>query len=112
EGHILAGMITFSAYAGEDGATVAQIQCLIRPSDPFFELMFRTGLGHKGEDNFWRATLRNLAARFGAQSEPTLETVLIDPRVQWSQAGMLWKNAAIRTGMYLPVAFVKRIFRR
>jgi len=111
EGHILAGLITFSAYEGEDGP-VAQIQCLIRPSDPFFEMMFRVGIGHKGEDNFWRATLRTLAARLGVSGDPTLETILVDPRVQWSQAGMIWKNAAIRTGLYLPVALVKRLFGR
>jgi hypothetical protein len=111
EGHILAGMITFSAHEA-DGATVAQVQALIRPSDPFFELMFRLGIGHKGEDSFWLATLRNLAARFGINGEPQLQTILVDPRVQWKQAGMIWKNAAIRTGMYLPVAMVKRLFRR
>ncbi len=112
EGHMLAGMITFSAHEGDDGGTVAQIQCLIRPSDPFFELIFRMGVGHKGEDSFWQATLRNLATRFGVPGEPAQQTVLIDPRVQWSQAGMIWKNAAIRTGMYLPVALVKRLFGR
>jgi hypothetical protein len=111
EGHVLAGLITFSADE-TDGTTVAQIQALIRPSDPFFELAFRVGIGHKSEDQFWLATLRNLALRFGVNGHPQLQTVLIDPRVQWSQAGMIWKNAAIRTGMYLPVAFVKRLFKR
>jgi hypothetical protein len=111
EGHILAGMITFSAHEA-DGATVAQVQALIRPSDPFFEVMFRLGIGHKGEDDFWLATLRNLSARFGVNGDPQLRTTLVDPRVQWSQAGMIWKNAAIRTGMYLPVAMVKKLFRR
>jgi hypothetical protein len=111
EGHILAGLITFSAHESE-GATVAQVQALIRPSDPFFEVMFRLGIGHKGEDNFWLATLRNLAARFGVNAEPQLQTILVDPRIQWSQAGMIWKNAAIRTGMYLPVAWARKLFRR
>lgn len=111
EGHILAGMITFSAHES-DGAVVAQVQALIRPSDPFFELMFRVGIGHKGEDNFWLATLRNLAARFGVNGDPKLQTILVDPRVQWKNAGMIWKNAAIRTGMYLPVAWTKRLFGR
>jgi hypothetical protein len=111
EGHILAGMITFSAYES-GGATVAQVQALIRPSDPFFEILFRLGIGHKGEDNFWLATLRSLAARFGVNGDPQLQTVLVDPRIQWKNAGMIWKNAAIRTGMYLPVAWTKRLFRR
>jgi hypothetical protein len=111
EGHILAGLITFSAHESSS-ATVAQVQALIRPSDPFFELMFRLGIGHKGEDNFWLATLRSLAARFGVNGDPQLQTILVDPRVQWKNAGMIWKNAAIRTGMYLPVAWTKRLFRR
>ena len=111
EGHMFGGLITFSAHEAE-GATVAHIQALIRPSDPFFELIFRLGLGHKGEDQFWLATLRNLAGRFKAQGAPQMKAELIDPRVQWGQAGMLWKNAAIRTGMYLPVAWAKRLLRR
>jgi len=111
EGHILAGMITFSAQE-KDGATVAQVQALIRPSDPIFEIAFRLGIGHKSEDNFWLATLRNLAARFGVNGDPQLQTTLVDPRVQWKNAGMIWKNAAIRTGMYLPLAWTKRLFRR
>jgi len=111
EGHILAGLITFSAHES-GGATVAQVQCLIRPSDPFFEVLFRLGIGHKGEDNFWLATLRSLAARFGVNGDPQLQTILVDPRIQWKNAGMIWKNAAIRTGMYLPVAWTKRLFRR
>jgi len=111
EGHILAGMITFSAHETA-GATVAQVQCLIRPSDPFFEVLFRLGIGHRGEDSFWLATLRSLAARFGVNGDPQLQTILVDPRLQWKNAGMIWKNAAIRTGMYLPVAMVKKLFRR
>ncbi|MCC7361507.1 MAG: DUF1990 family protein [Anaerolineales bacterium] len=111
EGHMFAGMITFSAEEAE-GATVARIQALIRPSDPFFELMFRIGVGHKGEDKFWLKTLGNLAARLSAHGEPQMKAELIDPRVQWSEAGMIWKNAAIRTGMYLPVAWTKRLLGR
>jgi hypothetical protein len=111
EGHMFCGMITFSAHEAE-GATVAQIQALIRPSDPFFELMFRLGIGHRGEDTFWLATLKNLAARFGVNGQPQLKVSLVDPRVQWKQAGMIWQNSAIRTGLYLPVAMVKRLFRR
>jgi hypothetical protein len=111
EGHMFCGMITFSAHEDE-GATVAHIQALIRPSDPFFELMFRLGIGHKGEDNFWLATLGNLAARFGVNGQPQMKVSLVDPRVQWRQAGMIWQNSAIRTGLYLPVAWVRRLFRR
>lgn len=113
EGHMFAGMITFSAFQ-EDG-TVAQVQALIRANDPLYEISFRLGFGHKVEDDFWHQTLINLAAYFGAGGDVTQEMVLVDPRVQWSQAGNLWHNAAIRTGMYMamaPVRWVKGIFRR
>jgi hypothetical protein len=111
EGHILAGMITFSAYE-EDGCAVAQVQALIRAYDPLFELTFRLGIGHKTEDDFWQATLRSLAARFGVNGHPQQRTTLVDPRVQWSEAKNLWHNAGIRTALYLPVALVKRLIRR
>ena len=113
EGHMFAGMITFSAHQ-EDG-TVAQVQALIRANDPFFEAAFRLGFGHKAEDAFWHQTLKNLAAYFGAPGNVTQKVVLVDPRVQWSQAGNIWHNSAIRTGMYMmmaPVRWVKGIFKR
>jgi hypothetical protein len=111
EGHILAGMITFSAHE-EDGATVAQVQALIRPYDPIYELMFRLGVGHKTEDDFWIATLRSLSARFGVSGQPQMRSALVDPRVQWSEARNVWRNAAIRTFFYLPVALVKKALKR
>jgi hypothetical protein len=29
------------------------------------------------------------------------ENILVDPRVQWSQAKNVWHNSAIHTGLYL-----------
>jgi hypothetical protein len=100
EGHMFAGMNTFSAYE-ENGETIVQIQSLIRTSDPLYELTFRLGLGHSMEDDFWKQTLRNLAAYFSATGEPALERVLVDSRLQWSRAKNIWQNAAIRTTLYL-----------
>jgi hypothetical protein len=100
EGHMFAGMITFSAVEESD-CTAAQIQALVRASDPFFEMMFRMGLGHRMEDEFWLQTLRNLAAHFGAGGDPTLDRVLIDPSLQWSEARNLRWNSGIRTFFYL-----------
>lgn len=113
EGHMFAGMITFSAY--QDGDTVAQIQALIRASDPLYELTFRMGFGHKMEDVFWFQTLRNLAAHFKASgSEPSMKMILVDPRVQWREAKNVWHNAAIRTAFYTlgaPVRWVSKLFK-
>ncbi len=112
QGHMFAGMITFSAFEDE-GVTVIQIQALIRGSDPVYEMSFRLGFGHKAEDKFWFDTLRNLAAHFGVTGqEPTLTSVCVDKKVQWSEAGNVWHNAAIRTAVYMPVYFTKRIFGR
>jgi hypothetical protein len=112
QGHMFAGMITFSAY-DDDGVTVIQNQALIRGSDPIYEMSFRLGFGHKSEDKFWFDTLRNLAAHFGSPNrQPTLTSVCVDKKVQWSEAGNVWHNAAIRTVAYMPVHLTKRIFSR
>lgn len=114
EGHMFAGMNTFSAYE-EDGGTVVQIQALVRASDPLFELMLRVGVGHKMEDDFWTTTLHNLAAHFGATGTPILNKVCIDSRMQWAEARNIWQNAAIRTTFYTigaPVRWVGRRLRR
>jgi hypothetical protein len=104
EGHMFAGMITFSSYV-DAGETVAQIQALVRASDPMYELTFRLGLGHKMEDDFWMQTLRNLAAHFNALgAEPVYRRVLVDPRLQWGEAKNIWQNAAIRTAFYTMAA--------
>lgn len=112
QGHMFAGMITFSAF-DDNGVTVVQNQALIRGSDPIYEMSFRLGFGHKAEDKFWFDTLRNLAAHFGSKGqEPTLTSVCVDKKVQWSEAGNVWHNAAIRTAVYMPVHFTKRLFSR
>lgn len=108
KGHVFAAMITFSAYE-EEGTTVAQVQMLIRASDPLYELGCRLGVVHKMEDEFWFGTLRNLSAYFGVNSsQPTLIKSLIDPRVQWKEWRNIWYNAGIRTGLYTPVAVIKK----
>jgi hypothetical protein len=99
EGHMFSGMNTFSSYE-ENGVTYAQIQALVRASDPLYEVMLRLGIGHKMEDDFWSETLKNLAKRFGAAGVPTLNRVNVDSRVQWSEATNIWHNAGIRTTMY------------
>jgi hypothetical protein len=111
EGHMFAGMITFRAQQEE--CILVQIQALIRASDPLYELMFRLGIGHKMEDDFWKQTLRNLAAYFHAtSSEPELSVVVVDPRVRWKEAGNIWQNAAIRTGLYTTAAPFRWIGRK
>jgi hypothetical protein len=114
EGHMFAGINTFSAYE-EDGVTTAQIQALVRASDPLFELTLRLGIGHKMEDDFWLETLRNLSKSFHLPGEPWMERSLIDSRLQWQQARNIWQNSAIRTTFYLlgtPIRWIGRLFKR
>lgn len=109
EGHMFAGMITFSADE-EEGITLVQVQVLIRASDPLYELGCRLGIVHKQEDEFWRGTLQNLAAEFGVEGQVEQQNILVDPRMQWKEAGNIWHNAAIRSGLYAPVAWVRKLF--
>ncbi len=112
QGHMFAGMITFSAF-DDDGVTVIQNQALIRGSDPIYEMSFRLGFGHKAEDKFWFDTFRNLATHFGSPNQqPTLTSVCVDKKVQWSEAGNVWHNAAVRTAVYMPIHLTKRIFNK
>jgi hypothetical protein len=41
-----------------------------------------------------------------------LTFICVDKKVQWSEAGNVWHNAAIRTAVYMPVYLTKRIFGR
>ena len=113
QGHMFAGWITFSAYP-QDGVTVAQAQVLMRASDPLYEVGMTMG-GHRQEDRHWEHTLRALAESFGVKGEVATETVCVDRRRQWGNAGNVWHNAGIRSGMYTaaaPVRFASRPFRR
>jgi hypothetical protein len=113
EGHMLAGWITFSAER-VDGVTVVQIQALERTNDPLYELGYAFG-GNRLNSRFWVQTAENLARHFGV--EPTVESqvVCVDRRRQWSKAGNLSKNAAIRTFVWTlgtPVRWVRRLLTR
>lgn len=111
QGHMFAGMITFSALE-EESAPVAQIQVLVRASDPLYEIGCRLGMVHKIEDNFWSQTLLNLAAHFGVAGHVHQQNSLVDPRIQWKEGGNIWHNAAIRSALYTPVRVVRGIFQR
>jgi hypothetical protein len=108
QGHMFTGLITFSA-TDDDGVVVAQVNALVRASDPIYELSLQLGFGHRAEDEFWLATLQNLAARFGVKTQARQEVALIDPRMQWSQAKNVWHNAAILTGFYIVATPFRRV---
>lgn len=106
EGHMLAAWITFSAHE-EDGCSVAQAQVLLRASDPLMELGLRFG-GHKAEDAFWHYTLEHVAKHFAVNGQVQQQVTCVDPKLQWSEAKNIWKNAAIRTAFYSPIHSIRK----
>jgi hypothetical protein len=109
QGHVFAGWITFSGHV-KDECTLAQAQLLIRANDPLYELGMRLG-GSREEDRFWMRTLAAVAAHFGVQEPVQRQVVCVDPRLQWSQAGNIWQNAAIRTTIHTMTTPIRRIRR-
>jgi hypothetical protein len=104
--------VTFSSFESEEG-TLAQVQVLIRPSDPLYELAFMMGAGRM-EDKIWLHTLRSLAAHFGSTAEPELTATILDKRRQWRYVGYIKHNAAIRSVLYTlgtPFRAVGRAFK-
>lgn len=114
EGHPEAGWNTFSVFE-EDGTLVAQCQSLCRPADPMYEFFLRfLGSGDQ-QDRIWLHMLGKLAAHYGVSGQASLTKVLVDPVVQWKQAGNIRYNAAIRTMVYLlgaPLRWIRRPFRK
>lgn len=100
QGHVFAGWITFSAYAEEEGETVAQAQVLIRASDPIYELGLRFFGGHRQEDRFWQHTLTQVATYFQCTAAVEMEIICVDKRIQWAQARNLWHNSVVRTTLH------------
>jgi hypothetical protein len=113
EGHMFAGMITFSAYEREDG-TVLQTQVLIRPNDPLYELGMP--IMKRMEDRFWAATMCNLANRLGALGcDVDVTSIVVDRKRLWRNARNVRYNAAIRGVLHLvaaPFVLARRKLRR
>ena len=100
EGFPISGWNTFSAYE-EDGCAVAQVQGLIRTTDPIYEFGFRWMGGEKEEDKVWFAVLTNLAKHWGVNGQVQFYKEQLDPKIQWKNGGNIFKNAAIRTFLYV-----------
>jgi hypothetical protein len=113
EGFPISGWNTFSAYE-EDGCTVAQVQGLIRTTDPIYEMGFRWMGGENEEDKVWYHVLTTLAARWGVSGQVQFHKLLVDPKIQWNNGKNIWKNAAIRTFLYVlatPFRWIAGLFK-
>ncbi len=111
EGHNLSAWITFSAH--HDGeVTVAQAQALERTSDPLDELAYAFG-ANRLNDRFWRQTLENLARHIGVATPVVdVQSVCIDKRRQWHNAGNLRNSAILRTVRHTMTAPARWLTRR
>ncbi|MEZ4495425.1 MAG: hypothetical protein R2845_01300 [Thermomicrobiales bacterium] len=96
DGHVFAGVITFSAFHS-GGTPLAQIEIVFRSGDPIFEVGMRLS-GHRRENRFWMEVLASLAKHFGVNGRPEMYAELLDRRVQWSQAKNVAHNAYLRNG--------------
>ena len=107
-GHPFAGWITFSA-DDVDGTTHAQVQVLMRATDPASELGLAMG-GHRTEDRMWAQTLANLAMFFGL-ADPQVDTdvVCVDRGRQWRRIGNLRHDAVLHTAAHMLAAPVRAI---
>ncbi|HTY72127.1 MAG TPA: hypothetical protein VMI11_06840 [Actinomycetes bacterium] len=93
EGHMFAGMITFGAESVASGTEVS-IRILIRTNDPLYELGWP--VMRRKEDQFWVATLKNLAAHHGVPDAEVSEyTVCVDRKRLWGN----WRNVRHNAGM-------------
>jgi hypothetical protein len=108
QGHLFASWITFSAYQ-EDNDTVIQIHMLLRANDPLYEMGMRLRVIPFFEDRFWRQTLINLMAHFNIYAPVKITATCIDKRLQWSQAGNIWQNAAVRTALYTMMSPLRQV---
>jgi len=109
QGHPESGWVTFSASA-EDGTTVAQIQSMARANDPAYELGFRL-IGARDQERIWTHVLASLATHFGVQASVELRKIVVDHRLQWSQARNIRYNALIRSVLYTIASPVRRVRR-
>jgi hypothetical protein len=107
EGHMFAGMITFSA-AEIDGGTRVEIKILIRPNDPLWELAWP--VARRKEDEFWIGTLTNLASHYGVLGAEVMEeTSCVDRKRLWSNWSNVWHNSGIRSGLHLLTAPLRAV---
>jgi hypothetical protein len=104
EGHMFAGMITFS---GEPG-TRAHIRVLLRTNDPLWEMAWP--VMKRKEDVFWAGTLGNVAAAHGVLDSVVEEkTECLDRSRMWSHWRNVWHNAGIRSGLHMASAPIRAI---
>jgi hypothetical protein len=109
-GHVFCGWTNFSSFA-ENGKTVAQVEVLMRASDPLFEIGLML-FGHRQENQFWLKVLENLGRFLGSESVPTQSVKCLDRRFRFRNASNIRYNAVLRNGPHLPGRGLRRLLAR
>jgi hypothetical protein len=114
EGFPEAGWNTFSAFE-EDGVVYAQVQPMVRASDPLYEIFYRFFGSSQQQDKTWTHVLTSLAKHLGVDAKVETQKTVIDPNVQWGKWTNIFKNAAFWTVIYLlltPFRWLRNLFKR
>jgi len=114
EGFPEAGWNTFSTFE-ENGVVCAQIQPMVRASDPLYELFYRFFGSSQQQDKTWTHVLTALAKHLGADAKVESKKEIIDPKIQWGKWTNIFKNAAFWTVVYLmlsPFRWIGNLFKR
>lgn len=113
EGFPEAGWNTFSTFE-EDGVVFAQVQPMVRASDPLYELFYRFFGSSQQQDKTWMHVLTSLAKHLGVEAKVESKKEVIDPKIQWSKWTNIFKNAGFWTVVYLlltPLRWIRNLFR-
>ena len=97
-GHLFAGRVTFCAFE-EPNYTRVEVQVLMRSADPLIEMGLRLG-GHRAEDQFWLATLENLARHLGIIGMASYNKICLDKKIQWHEVRNLRHNVLFGSTLY------------
>jgi hypothetical protein len=91
-------------------ATTARVHVLARASDPLSELVLAFG-GSARQDEFWVATLSDLAGRLGVRTPGViLRAICLDSRCQWRNSLGVRHRPVLRRALRLaalPLALLK-----
>lgn len=110
-GHIVSGWIIFNAFSDDRSGTIIEVIALLRAGDPLFELGFHLGAAAQ-EDSFWNYTLKALAREFQTNGQVEQVARCIDSHMQWSAWRNIWYNAAIRSGLAMPLFLLRKFTKK
>lgn len=104
-GHMFCGLIIFGALE-KDGTVQAQVQVLVRASDPLWETAMSLG-GYTQEDQSWFHTLSQLVRHLGTTTRPQLCSSVVDDRRNWEESGGVLSNSGVWSGLYQAVGLFR-----